>query len=346
MNLNKKIAIAVGISGMDCEAIAHLLLSKNYTVIGTYRKNTQLNLENLVNGYSKDADLHLKFCDITDFNSVRNLIEETLKEFGKIDEIYLLAAQSHVGISFQSAESTVLTNGNSAYNFLENIRLLTNKTRIYCAGTSELLGGDPDKCPFTEDSEYDCRSPYSIGKELLTRWVKYYVQAYGLFATYGVLFNHSNTSRGKQFYIRRVTNYAARIALGKEKEITLGELNFWRDEHWSDFGVEMMWKMLQLEKPETFLICRGACFHGEQFLDEAFNYFDLDWRKYVKFDKEKIRPNEVKKLVGIPKKAIEKLGWRPDRMSFKDHIALMAKFDYDLESGLNPKRPNVFELYP
>lgn len=344
--MNKKIAITVGISGMDCESLSHFLLNKNYTVIGTYRKNTQLNLENLISGYPIDSDLHLEFCDITDFNSVSNLFEEVLNKYGKIDEIYLLAAQSHVGNSFHSAESSVLTNGMSAYNFLENIRLKTDKTKLYFAATSELLGGNPERCPFDESSEYECRSPYSIGKELGTRWCKYYYQTYGIFATYGILFNHSNTSRGKSFYIRRVTNSAARICLGKQNDLSLGELNFYRDEHWSDFGVEMMWKMMQLDKPETFLICKGEGFHGTQFLDEAFNYFNLDWKKYVIFDKSKIRPNEVVKLVGSCEKAKKILGWNPNRMSFKDHISLMCKYDYELESNLSPIRPNVFDLYP
>ncbi|MEK6882859.1 MAG: GDP-mannose 4,6-dehydratase [Nanoarchaeota archaeon] len=344
--MSKNVALLVGISGMDCEALAHFLLKKNYTVVGTYRKNTQLNLENLISGYPKNSDLHLEFCDINDFNSVRYLFETVLKQHNKIDEIYLLAAQSHVGNSFSSAESSVITNGMSAYNFLENIRLLTCKTKLYFAATSELLGGNPEKCPFDEFSEYECRSPYSVGKELGTRWIKYYNQTYGIYATYGILFNHSNTSRGKQFYIRRVTNSAARISLGVQNELKLGSLAFWRDEHWSDFGVEMMWKMLQLENPEIFLICRGECFHGEQFLEESFKYFNLDWREYVKFDGSRLRPNEVVKLVGTPQKAMEKLGWNPNRMSFRDHIALMCNYDYQLESNQNPKRPNIFELYP
>jgi GDPmannose 4,6-dehydratase len=337
-----KTAIAVGISGMDCEALTHLLLSKNYSVIGTYRKNTQLDLVDLISGYPPDSNIHLEYCDISDFNSVRILFENVLLKYGHIDEVYLLAAQSHVGNSFSSAETTVVTNGMSAYNFLENIRLLTPKTRLYFAGTSELLGGDPKNCPFDENSPYECRSPYSIGKELGTRWVKYFVQTYGLFACYGILFNHSNCSRGKSFFIRRVTNSAARIALGKQKELVLGNLDFWRDEHWSDFGVEMMWKMLQLKEPDTFVICRGEAFHGEQYLDEAFGHFNLDWKKYVQQDKSLFRPNEVKMLVGTPQKAIDKLGWNPNRMSFKDHIALMCNFDYELESGNKPIRPDVF----
>jgi GDPmannose 4,6-dehydratase len=327
---------------MDAEALTHLLLSKNYSVIGTYRKNTQLNLEDLTSGYPVGSNIHLEYCDISDFNSVRILFESVLSKHGRIDEVYLLAAQSHVGHSFSSAETTVITNGMSAYSFLENIRLLTPNTKLYYAATSELLGGDPIRCPFDENSPYECRSPYSIGKELGTRWVKYFVQTYGLFACYGILFNHSNCSRGKSFFIRRVTNSAARIALGKQSELVLGNLDFWRDEHWSDFGVEMMWKMLQLEQPDTFLICRGKAFHGEQYLDEAFEHFNLDWKKCVKIDKSLFRPNEVKMLVGTPKKAIDKLGWNPDRMSFKDHMTLMCNYDFELESGNKPTRPNVF----
>jgi GDPmannose 4,6-dehydratase len=256
----------------------------------------------------------------------------------------LLAAQSHVGNSFISSESTVITNGMSVYHFLENIRLLTPKTKLYFAATSELFGGNPDKCPFNELSEYECRSPYSIGKELGTRWIKYFKQTYGLFATYGLLFNHSNCNRGKNFFIRRVTNSAARIALGKQKDLALGNLNFWRDEHWGDFGTEMMWKMLQLNDPEVFVICKGECYHGEQFLDKAFGYFNLNWRKYVTFDKDRLRPNEVIKLTGDSSKAVEKLGWNPKRMSFEKHIELMCKYDYSIESTGIAERPNVFDL--
>lgn len=343
--MNQKNAIVIGITGMDGESATHFLLSKGYKVIGTYRKNTLLNTDNLLKEYN-NSNLSLEYCDITDFNSVQNLIKLTLEKHGKIDELYLLGAQSHVGNSFDSPQMTVNTNGMSVFNFLENLRLFSINTKLYFAATSELFGGDPKKCPFTEESEYECRSPYSIGKELGTRWIKYYNQTYGMFACYGVLFNHSNCSRGESFYIRRVSRAAARIYLGEQKDLTLGNIDFYRDEHWSDFGVEMMWKMLQLEKPETFVVCRGATFHGEEFLYKAFNYFNLDWKKYVKIDNSRFRPNEVVKLIGNPQKAIDKLGWNPNRMSFSTHIDLMCENDLQLELGNSPKRPNVFELFP
>jgi GDPmannose 4,6-dehydratase len=134
--------------------------------------------------------------------------------------------------------------------------------------------------------------------------------------------------------------------LGKEKSISFGNLSFARDEHWTDFGVEMMWKMLQRDTPDTYLICRGQANTGEEFLEAAFGHFNLKWQDHVKTDQSLFRPNEVVKLVGDPAKAVRDLGWRPNRMSFTDHIYLMAKYDYDLERGAQPVRPNVFELFP
>ena len=344
MKLNK-VALVVGVSGMDGAAITQFLLDKNYIVLGTYRKNSCLDINKIKERYDSNR-LYLEHCDITDFNSVKTVILSGLRQFGKIDEAYLLASQSHVGLSFETAETSILTNGMSVYNVLENLKDFSKTTKLYFAATSELLGGDPSKCPFDENSEYECRSPYSIGKELGTRLVKFYNQTYGMFATYGILFNHSNVDRHESFFIRRITKAAARIALGKQDGLLLGNLQFWRDEHYSEFGVEIMYKMLQLSSPEIFIICRGECFHGEQFLDEAFNFFNLDWKKYVKIDESRFRANEVVKLVGNPQKAIDILGWNPNRMSFKDHIGLMCKYDYELESGIIPIRPKVFELYP
>ncbi len=339
-----KTAIVIGATGMDGESAIYFLLSKGYNVVGTYRKNTHIDLDALALQYG--GKMTLEYCEITDFTSVKTLLETCLKRYGTIDEIYLLAAQSQVFYSFLEPAQTVLCNGMSAFNFLENLRLLSPSTRLYYAATSELFGGDPSRCPFHEESEYECRSPYSIGKELGTRWIKYYVQTHGMYACYGVLFNHSNTSRGKNFFIRRVTSSAARICLGLQSDLILGNLAFSRDEHWSDFGIEMMWAMLQRDKPETYVICRGRATQGEEFLDASFDYFNLDWRKFVKTDKALFRPNEVVKLTGDPSKAIRDLGWRPDRMPFKDHIALMCAYDYDLERGEKPIRPDVFKLYP
>ena len=341
-----KLAIITGIGGMDAEALTDILLSKNYVVIGTFRKTSNLNLTDIRNSHENNLNFHLEHCDINDRESINSLIKNILTKYGKIDELYLLAALSHVGNSFTTQEATIQTNGMSVFYFLESIRCLSSTTKIYFAATSELFGGDPNVKSFNENSKFECRSPYAIAKELGTRWIDYYYQTYGIFATYGILFNHSNTSRDLSFFIRKVTNSAARIALGKQNTLTLGNIDFYRDEHWSDFGCEMMWKILQLDKPEKFVICRGETFHGEQFLDNAFSYFNLDWKKYVIFDQKLKRPNEVIRLIGDPSKAINKLNWNPNRMSFYHHMNLMCEYDYKLESGFKPMRPNVFKLFP
>jgi GDPmannose 4,6-dehydratase len=335
-----KKALIFGINGMDAKSLTHLLLSKNYSVVGTYRRNT-LNVKLEIHPiFNNDQRLTFEYCDINDFTSVK----ETISRNKDVDEIYLLAAQSHVGFSFESPQVSA-SNGMSVYNILENVKTLCPKTKTYFAATSELFGGANPEKPYNEESIYDCRSPYSIGKEMGTRWIKYYRQL-GLFACYGVLFNHSNQYRGIDFFIRRVTNSAARISLGKQSELSLGNLDFYRDEHWSDFGCEMMWKMLQMEIPKDYVIATGKTWHGEEFLENAFGYFNLDWKKYVKIDKSRFRANEVVKLIGDSSLAQKELGWNPNRISFKEHIGLMCKWDNELESGQTPVRLNVFELYP
>lgn len=323
------------------KTLTHFLLEKKYDIVGTYRRNT-INLKDEVHSlFNFNPKLTFEFCDISDFNSVK----EVIVKHADVDEIYLLGAQSHVGHSFNSAERTAITNGMSVFNVLENVQKICPSAKTYFAATSELFGGSNPEKPYNENHEYDCRSPYSVGKEMGTRWVKYYRQM-GLFACYGVLFNHSNQYRSKDFFIRRVTNAAAQIATGKIKEITLGNLNFWRDEHWSDFGCEMMWKMLQNEKPTDYVIANGVCHHGEEYLDLSFNHFNLDWRKYVKIDQSRFRPNEVFKLIGDSAKAQNELGWKPNRMSFSDHIKLMCKWDFELECGAKPVRIDVLKQYP
>ncbi len=327
---------------MDGRTLTHLLLAKGYEVVGTYRRNT-LNLrEEVVPLFPADAKLGFEYCDVADFASVRRV----LRAHGDAAEAYLLAAQSHVGHSFHSPLVSQRTNGESAYNVLENVHELARGVRVYFAATSELFGGrEVPEDGYHEESPFDCRSPYSIGKELGTRWVKYYRQM-GVFACYGLLFNHSNQYRSPEFFIRRVTSAAARIALGKQDKLVLGNLNFMRDEHWSDFGCEMMWKMLQRDEPRDYVIARGQTFRGEEFLSHAFGHFNLRWQDRVTVDADRFRANEVHCLVGDSARAQSELGWRPDRMPFKDHIALMCEWDLAVERGEQPARPDVFALYP
>lgn len=334
-------AIVFGINSMDGRTLTHLLLSKGYQVVGTFRRNT-LDLKNdILPLFENNPSLSFEYCDVSDGGSVKQLIAK----HADATEAYLLAAQSHVGFSFSSEELSILTNGQSALHVLKNVLLLSPKMRVYFAATSELLGGNAPDRPYTENSPYDCRSPYSIGKELGTRWVKYYRQM-GVFACYGVLFNHSNCYRSADFFIRRVTQAAARIALGKQDKLSLGFLGFSRDEHWADFGCEMMWKMLQRDTPKDYIIANGVTHSGEEFLELSFGHFGLRWQDYVVVDQTRFRPNEVVTLIGDSSCAQNDLGWRPNRMPFKDHIDLMCANDYALETGVKPFRPDVFSLYP
>ncbi len=347
--MSNNTAIVTGAGGMDAKTLTHFLLSKNYRVILTYRRNTYFDEERIKQLFSFDlkqypkSELYLQVCDISCQNSVRECINSILKEHSRIDELYLLAANSHVGESFKNKELSIQTNGQSVYYFLEALKQNSIKTRVYFAGTSELAGGI-ESGTFNEECLWNPRSPYAIGKALGARWINFYRDCLdsNMFCCYGILFNHSNVYRSKDFFIRKVTNAAAKIALNKQKELKLGHLNFSRDEHYSDFGMEAAWKILQLDKPENFVIGNGIDHPGEEYLNEAFGYFNLDWKKYVKFDESLKRPNEVVRLIADSQKAQNKLGWIPNRISFKQHIEIMCKYDYELESGGTPIRPDVF----
>jgi GDPmannose 4,6-dehydratase len=349
--MDKKIALITG-SGMDSKTLAHILLSKDYDVVLTYRRNTSQNIENIKSLFSGDlikypnSSLSFEFCDITDQTSVRECIQNVLLKFNKIDELYSLASQSHVGDSFKNALYTLNATGTSVYYLLETLRELSPKTKFYQASTSEMFGGDPKNNPFNEKSPFELRSPYSIAKNLAYNWCQFYRQTYGMFISTGFLFNHSNIYRNINFYCRFVTNSAAQIALGKMSKFSVGNINHYRDEHLADYGCEAMFLLLQLEQPEDVVVGNGIAYHGEEYLDLAFGYFNLDWKKYIEIDKSKFRANEVVKLTSDSTKAQKLLGWKPNRIPFKDHLHLMAKYDYELESGLVPVRPNVFDLYP
>lgn len=349
-----KLALITGAGSMDSKSLTHLLLSKNYHVVLTYRRNSYFNLNDIKKIFEPDlikyplSKLSFEVCDITDRNSVEQCIKNTIESYGKIDELYMIAAMSHVGMSFSQKEYSILANGQSYYYFLETLKNLSKLTKVYGALTSELAGNVPEGSLFNEETVWSPKSPYSIGKALGGHWIKFYRESLdsNIFACFGILFNHSNIYRTTDFAIKKITNTAAKIAIGKEKELKLAHLDWARDEHWSDFGCEMMWKMLQNSSPKDYVIGNGETHWGEEYVQYAFDYFNLDWKQYVKFDESLKRPNEVTRLISDPSKAEKELGWRRNRISFQEHIKLMCKYDYDLESGLAPIRPDVFELYP
>lgn len=348
------IALITGANGMDAKCLTHFLLNKGYKVILTYRRNSFFDTDNIKSLFTDDliknpnSELYCEVCDISCQNSINECIKSILKHHSRIDELYLLAAMSHVGYSFKQKDLCIQTNGQSYYYFLECLKNFSPNTKVYGAMTSELAGNVPDGTYFNEESKWDLKSPYSIGKNLGANWIKFYRESSDskLFACFGVLFNHSCQYRTLDFASRKITNTAAKIALGKSKELKLAHLNWARDEHWASFGTEAMWKMLQLKTPTDLVIGTGQTHWCEEYLDNAFNYFNLDWKKYVILDDSLQRPNEVVRLIADSSKAQKTIGWRPHRMSFKDHIGLMCAFDLSLEKGEKPVRPDVFKMFP
>lgn len=346
------IALITGANGMDAKTLTHLLLSKEYKVILTYRRNSYFDVDNIKRFFKQDlidnpnSRLDCEVCDVSCQNSVIECIKSTIEKHSRIDELYHLAAMSHVGNSFKQKELSIIVTGQSHYYFLEALKNFSPKTKYYGAMTSELVGG-MENGAFNEDCVWNPKSPYAIAKALGARWINFYRDSLDskLFACYGILFNHSNYYRSLDFAIRKITNTAAKISLNKQKELKLAHLNWARDEHWSDFGCEAMWKMLQLNSPENFVIGNGEAHWGEEYVENAFGYFNLNWKDYVKFDKSLNRPNEVIRLVANSEKAQKLINWIPNRISFKKHIELLCKYDYELENGNpNPVKENVFKI--
>lgn len=348
---NNKIALITG-TGMDSKTMVHFLLRKGYSVIMTYRRNASQNLDNIRKLFEDDlsqflfSSLDFIFMEITDQSSIRYGIKSILEnpKYGKIDELYNFAAQSHVGFSFQNPTYTMQASGVSMFYILEAIKELSPRTKVFQACTSEMFGGNPANCPFSEESQFECRSPYAVAKKVSYQWVQYFRQTYNLFVSAAFCFNHSNVYRHPEFYIQKCCLAATKISIGSQSKLILGNLSFARDETYSDFCIETFWKMLQLPNPEDFVIGRGESFTGEQILDLAFSHYNLDWKKYVEQDKSLFRDNEVVKLVANANKARKILGFKPERMSIETHIGIMCDYNYNLETGNKINYPNVFKF--
>ena len=233
----------------------------------------------------------------------------------------------------------------SSFYFLDTINKLTPTTKYYFASTTEMFSGVVGDDKYNELSKLYPKSVYGISKCLGFYFTQYFREAHGLYAVSGILSNHSNQYRDPSFAIKKITLAAAKIALGKQDSLSLGHLEWARDEVWADFAMEAAWSMLQLDKPIDIVVGNGDCKWGEEYVEHAFNYFNLNWRDYVKFDPQFLRKNEVVKLEVDPSIAIEKINWKPNRMTFEDHIKLMCQWDFEKESGGSPVRADVFNLY-
>ncbi len=314
-----KKALITGITGQDGSYLSELLLQKGYKVYGMVRRSSSANLQRL-EGILQHPSLKLVHGDLGDASSVNHLVK-TIRP----DEIYNLAAQSHVKISFDVPEYTADVTGVGALRLLEAIRESGSPTRLYQASSSELYGR-VEKTPQREDTPFQPVSPYAVAK-LFAYWTTVnYRDSYGIYACNGILFNHESPRRGENFVTRKITIAAARIKLGLQKELRLGNLDARRDWGYAKDYVEAMWKMLQQSKPEDYVIATGETHTVREFLEETFGYLKLDYKKYVHIDKSYLRPIEVNLLRGDYSKAKKKLGWKP-RTSFKELVRLMADAD-------------------
>ena len=316
-----KTALISGALGQDAAYLSQLLLDKGYSVVGLYRRTTRPSFENLdYLGITKRIELVQG--DMTDQASINHLVK-----LYKPDEIYNLAAQSFVGGSWDYPESTTEINAMGTLYLLEAMRHHAPKARFYQASTSEMVGTGVSGEKQNEKTPFRPRSPYAIAK-LYAHWmVNCYRESYGLYCCSGILWNHESPLRGKEFVTRKITDAVARIKLGKQKEVFLGNIDSVRDWGFSGDYVEAMWLMLQQDKPDDYCIASGESHSIRDFLDVAFNYIGIpNWESYVKTDAQFNRPNDVIFLRGDASKAKEKLGWVP-KTSFKQLVENMVEAD-------------------
>jgi len=316
-----KRALITGITGQDGAYLARLLLNKGYEVYGTYRRVSSPNFWRL--DYLKILEkINLIPIDLGDSSS----IVEALK-ISKPDEIYHLAAQSFVEISFETPVATGDITGLAVTKVLEAVRQLCPQAKFYFAATSELFGKTGilnQGKPLKEIDYFHPMSPYATAK-LYGYWItRIYREAYGIFAINGILFNHESPLRGLEFVTRKIANEVAKISLGLSKELRLGNLEAKRDWGYAPEYVESMWLMLQQQEPDDFVIATGEAHSVEEFVEKAFELVGLDWQKYVVVDKRFLRPLDVPCLIGDYSKAKKKLGWEP-KVKFDELVEIMVK---------------------
>jgi GDPmannose 4,6-dehydratase len=325
-------ALVTGITGQDGSYLAELLLSKGYEVHGLIRRASTFNTSRIDHLYLDPHEPRTRFFlhygDLSDSGQLSHLIYNI-----QPDEIYHLAAQSHVRVSFDMPEYTGDTTGLGTTRLLEALRRSGITAKFYQASSSELFGSSPP--PQHEETPMRPQSPYAAAKLYAYWMVRNYREAYGLFAVNGILFNHESPRRGETFVTRKITRALARIKLGLQKKLYLGNLEARRDWGYAPDYVEAMWLMLQQEKPADLVIATGESHAVKEFLEEAFSYQDLDWRDYVEIDPRYFRPTEVDFLLGDPTKARERLGWQP-RVTFKELVRIMV--DADLQALLDMRQ--------
>lgn len=305
---SRRKALIAGITGQDGSYLAELLLEKGYEVHGLIRRSSSFNTSRIEHLYTDPhehgARLFLHYADLSDGSRLVTLLA-TIQP----DEVYNLAAQSHVRVSFDEPEFTGIATGLGTTRLLESIRLVGLDCRFYQASSSEMFGATPP--PQNEDTPFYPRSPYGAAKVYSYWMTRNYREAYGIFAVNGILFNHESPRRGETFVTRKITRAVARIKVGLDNDIYLGNLDAIRDWGYAKEYVEAMWLMLQRDAPDDYVVATNTSHSVRDFLEYAFGHVNLDWRDYVKFDERYLRPTEVDALIGDYSKARDILGWEP-----------------------------------
>ena len=320
----RKRALITGITGQDGSYLAELLLTKDYEVHGLLRRSSAFGTQRIDHLYcdphDPEARLFLHYGDLTDGSGLRRVLTEVAP-----NEVYNLAAQSHVRISFDQPVYTVDTDALGTLRLLEAIRDTGTQTRFYQASSSEMFGKVTES-PQRETTPFHPRSPYACAKVFSYWQTINYREAYGMFGCNGILFNHESPRRGETFVTRKITRGATRIKQGLQDKLYLGNLDAKRDWGFAGDYVELMWLMLQADEPDDYVAATGETHSVREFVEEVFGLLDLDWKEHVEIDPRYFRPTEVDMLLGDASKAREKLGWKP-KVTFKELASMMTEFD-------------------
>jgi len=320
-------AFITGITGQDGYYLTKLLLEKKYEVFGVVRRSSNFNtqrIDPLISNYSNSGKLKLFYSDLLDPSSLTTLISN----IGP-DEIYNLAAQSHVAVSFKNPGYSLDTSSTGPITLLEAVKNSSKKIKYYQASSSEMYGGK-NKELINENTKFDPRSPYAAGKVLAHNITKIYRDSYGMFAVNGILFNHESPYRGETFVTRKITQAVGRIYFGLQKKLTLGNLDAFRDWGFAGDYTKGMYLMMQHKQPDDWVLATGETHSVKEFAKKAFDHVGLNWEEYVQTSEKYMRPNEVHHLLGDASKANKELNWK-NETSFDELVKMMV--DYDLKSA-------------
>jgi GDPmannose 4,6-dehydratase len=320
------IALITGITGQDGYYLSKLLLEKGYEVHGTLRRSSTFNtsrIDEIISEHKDSGKLQLHYSDLLDSSSLNNLINNI-----KPDEIYNLAAQSHVAVSFENPIYTTQVGTLGSLSLLEAIRHTEKNIKFYQASSSEMYGGGVRE-KLHEKSPFDPKSPYAVSKLFAHDITKVYRDSYELFGVNGILFNHESPMRGETFVTRKITRAVGRIVMNLQENLTLGNLDAYRDWGFAGDYVEAMWSMMQVDVPEDWVIATGETHTVKEFAELAFQSVNLNYQDYIQTSKKYFRPNEVEYLLGDPSKANDKLNWKP-KTSFKELVKMMVDYDIQL----------------